>query len=188
MRLSKGFGAVVCAALLSSVPVLAGPRDPDPVRVRVVNTPTVKALPVAYKQPWHRALFIEVPAGSLSANASIAVPSGKRLVIEWVSGTTRVDAAELVRMTLASTASGEFASHEIAPSVYKRDFSSLSTPFAPDFIMAFSQSVKIYADPGTTVTIGAIRSENGEITPTGFGFSLSGYLVDCGGNPDCPIP
>lgn len=91
-------------------------------------------------------------------------------------------------MTVATFASEELVEHELAPSVYRRDFEGSDPPITPDFQVRFAQPVKLYADPGSTVIVTAIRSENLEVTPTGFAVSLSGYLVDCGSDPDCPIP
>jgi hypothetical protein len=187
--------ACVLAVLVVPPPVQSAP-DP-PVRdvrvinepgVHVVNEPTVNARSLPHKQPFQRSFAIEIPSGTLAASQAFSVPAGKRLVIEWVSGTTRVAATELVRMTLSTTASDEFGVHQIAPSVYKREFPGTEPPITPDFVVAFSQTTKLYADPGSSVGITVIRSEVREITPTVFGVSVSGYLVDCGGDPECPIP
>jgi hypothetical protein len=158
------------------------------VNVRVVNQPTVRARLAPTRHPFQRGLYLEVPSGSLSASAQIEVPAGQRLVLEWVSGSTRVDDWELARFTVTTTVGTDLAEHEIAPTVYRRSFEGSDPPLTPDFVIAYSQRVQIYADPGTQVTVRVLRSENHELTPTGFLLSLSGYLIDCGDDPGCAIP
>lgn len=154
------------------------------VPVRVVNPPA--AAPA--KHPFQRSFFIEVPSGSLSATASFIVPAGKRLVIEFVAGNTRLSDWELVRLTLRTTAGGESAGHELTPNTYRRGFEGSDPPVHPDLIIGFSQLVRVYADPGTSVQLTFLRTENREISPAGLAASLSGYLVDCGPDPACPVP
>lgn len=154
------------------VALAAGPRE-------------LRAAQKDVRHPFQRDVSVLVPAGSLSASSGFQVPAGQRLVIELVTGFTRVHVAELVRLTVATQAGSGVVVHHVAPSVYRRE---LPPGVAPDFMVTFSQPVRIYADPGTQVTVTAARSENAEITPTFFALSLSGYLVDCGPAPGCPIP
>lgn len=175
--LTFSMAGAVHAADVKDVRVVNAPDEPVPITGKVLLGPS--------KEVFQRDVSIEVPAGSLSHGTTFSVPSGKRLVMEFVSGSTRVDAAELVRVNVRTTAAGEVVSHTVAPSVYRRE---LPAGITPDFIVTFAQSLRLYADPGTTVTVTATRSENQEITPTFFALAVSGYLVDCGPSPGCPIP
>ncbi len=170
---------------------------PPPKEVIVVNTsaepvPVVGTLSGAVtaaiapsKEPFQQDVSVLVDAGALSNTASFLVPLGKRLVLEYASGNTRVDDKELVRVNVATTAGGSSVTHTLAPEVIHRDFEA---PTTDDFIVTYGQTIRIYADPGTQVSVTATRSENAEITPTFFQLALSGYLVSCGTAPGCPIP
>ena len=174
-------GALALILVLGGVSrALAQPAVP----VRVVNPPP--AAPA--KQPFQREFFIEVPSGAFSASATFTVPVGKRLVIEFVGGTTRLSDWELVRLTLRTTAGGETAGHELAPTTYRRGFEGSDPAVNPDLVIGFSQLVRIYADPGTNVHLTFLRTENREISPAGLAASVSGFLVDCGPDPACPVP
>lgn len=159
-----------------------------PSEVQVLSLPAVQALLLPSKQPFQRGFYIEVPAGGSTAGTEFEVPAGKRLVLEWVGGSTRVSGWENVRLVLSTTASGATVGHDVATNGYRRDFAGSSPPLNPDLQVRFGQVVKLYADPGTSVVVQALRSETLEITPTGFAVSVSGYLVDCGDDPACPIP
>jgi hypothetical protein len=177
--------------LVGTMSAIPGARAADVKDVRVVNAPD-EPVPVKGKvhiapsrQVFQKDVSVEVPAGTLTAATTFAVPAGKRLVLEFVSGSTRVDVSELVRVNVLTTAGGDFVSHTVAPSVYRRELAAVAHQ---DFIVSFSQSLRLYADPDSTVTVTATRSENEEITPTFFALAVSGYLVDCGAAAGCPIP
>src|SRR5262249_34831779 len=126
--------AVVLAALVGSA--LTASADPPSRDVRVINsaaepvpvTGVIVAAPAAARQPFQQDVSILVPSGTLSASTTFSVPVGKRLVIELVSGSTRVDAAELLRVNLSTTVGGTTVSHTVPPVVYRREFSSPITP------------------------------------------------------------
>jgi len=161
--------------------VLAAPAD-----VNVLTLPPVESRPA--KTPFQRELYIEVPSGTMSATQSFMVPAGRRLVIEFVAGNTRLSDWEYVRLTLRTIAGGESVGHELAPTTYRRAFEGSQPPYNPDLVIGFSQLVKVYADPGTSVNLTFLRTENREASPAGLTASVSGYLVDCGTDPACPAP
>ena len=168
-------GVAASSTSTRSPEVTVGNTLAQPVPVNVIS-------PV--RSPFQQNVSVSIPAGSLSGSVSFAVPAGFRLVVEYVSGSVRVSDKELVRVNIATSVSGTSVSHTIANNVYRRDFEA---PVGDDFIVSYGQSLKLYADPGSTVSVTATRSENGEITPTLFALSLSGYLVDCGPVPGCPV-
>lgn len=138
----------------------------------------------ATRMPFQRDVSIDVPAGSLTANANVNVPPGQRLVLEYISGSVRVAGEELVRVNVVTAVDGQTVQHTLANQTYQRDF---DPPIPADRILTWGQPLKLYADPGSTVTIVATRSENQEITPTRFDLGLSGYLLECGSGPGCPL-
>ncbi len=178
-----GVAASSTSSRAPEVTVVNTPAAPVPVTVISPNPlPVVVMSPV--RSPFQQNVSVSIPAGSLSNTVSFSVPSGFRLVIEYVSGSVRVSDKELVRVNVATSVSGTTVNHTIANNVYRRDFEA---PTGDDLIVTYAQSLKLYADPGSTVVVTATRSENGEITPTLFALSLSGYLVECGAGPGCPI-
>src|SRR5687768_2949088 len=170
-------GAALLLALVH-VPVREA-HAADPKDVRVINTEAdpvpvtglVATREVPSRQPFQRDVSIEVPAGASAHSRSFVVPAGKRLVIEFVSGSTRVHVAELVGLNVLTRVAGETVSHSIEPSVYRRE---LPPGVQPDFMVTFAQSLRLYADPGSTVTLIAARSENAEILAT---LNFKSYFV-----------
>jgi hypothetical protein len=159
-----------------------------PADVNVLSLPAVGSRPAPTRTPFQRGFFIQVPSGTMSASQSFQVPAGKRLVLEFVAGNTRLSDWEYVRLTLWTIAGGESVGHEIAPTTYRRAFEGSDPPVNPDLVIGFSQLVKIYADPGSSVSLSFLRTENREAGSAALTASLSGYLVDCGTDPGCPIP
>lgn len=133
---------------------------------------------------FQRDVSVEVASGDLSGSVSFDVPEDRRLVIEYVSGSTRVADEELVRVTVRTTEGDEGVTHTVPNHVYRRDFDS---PTTDDFIVTYGQTVRIHADPGTQVRVTATRSENAEVTPTFFELAMSGRWVECGPGPGCPL-
>lgn len=180
-RRPRGVPVQVVNDANAAVPVVST----APSEVHVLSLPAVQT---PSKVPFQRAFYIEVPAGTLFASTEFGVPAGKRLVLEWVGGSSRVSGWENVRLTVSTTAGGVDADHDVATNGYRREFEGSSPPLNADFMVRFGQMVKLYADPGSFVQIAASRSEILEVTPTGFAVSVSGYLVDCGDDPACPLP
>ena len=108
------------------------------------------------------------PGGGSIAEESIIVPAGKRLVIETVS----------TRGFLAVGDKADFMMDVFTAGVPVR------YSFEPTFIGTFftldrwvgSESVRIYADPGSSVR--AIFQKNSITVVGGGNFSISGHLVD----------
>src|SRR5688572_2489179 len=111
MMRTPAAGAALLLALVH-VPVQEA-HAADAKDVRVINTEAdpvpvtglVATQEVPFRQPFQRNVSIEVPAGAAAASRSFVVPAGKRLVIEFVSGSTRIHVAELVRVNVVTSAS-----------------------------------------------------------------------------------
>ena len=149
--------------------------------VGIIGTPTVQianlAVPVRDVDnpaihPFQKELDPLVPAGSFTASDSLTVPLGKRLVIEFASATISTTAGTKLWVRIQTTANGSINFHSLLP--------ELQGPFSADgsdFLLA-AQPMKIYADPGTQVTV--IASVLGGVanTNTGAGVVMSGHFVD----------
>lgn len=160
----------------------------SPVDVNVLSLASLQTRPTATRMPFQREFSIQVPTGSMSASETFMVPAGKRLVLEFVAGNTRLSDWEFVRLILRTIASGESAGHELAPTTYRRGFEGSNPPLHPDLNIGFSQLVRIYADPGSSVSLTFLRTEIREAGTAVLATSVSGYLVDCEPEPGCPIP
>jgi hypothetical protein len=103
----------------------------------------------------------------LGQSVSFAVPAGKRLVIEYVSGNAFVDIGDAVVFSVSTTVNGVLAHHKL-----------VLTPVGPSggFAKGYtaSQSLILYADSETDVTIYVGNTLGGRAT---MHASISGYLV-----------
>ena len=92
------------------------------------------------------------------------VPAGKELVIEYVSASGSVPAGESMTYSVATGSVQHFI-----PAVQQVPDSYLT-------IFVAGQQTRLYADPGTTVTLGVIRTGGGGTASATI--SISGTLVD----------
>ncbi len=163
-RLLAGFGT---AALVAGVGLFASSRPAHtaggPIAVNVANlplptTPTDLAAPT---QPFQMDLQPSTDMASYISQ-SFTVPAHKRLVIEFVSSeVSEYPAGDGAYTYLKTTAGGQDVFYYFANT---RESSARKT-----------QLVRIYADPGTTVRVGAnTYGGNGVGTDT----EISGYYVD----------
>ena len=163
-RLFAGIGTLTLLAgigLLASRPAqTAG----GPIAVTVANTPlATKATDMTAPTQPFQYLFQTADTGPRTSQ-SIVVPAHKRLVIEYVSSSLNEFPVGVGGTAyLETTAGGQDVTYYITDSV-------------EDFIKK-NQSLRIYADPGTTVIVGAY-SNNFASGPIGTDTELSGYYVD----------
>jgi hypothetical protein len=99
------------------------------------------------------------------------VPAGKRLVIEYVSVTASVPSGQTGFFFIDSRAGGVLAVHSI-PATQK----FADTAFAGTDLIVTGQSLRLYADPGTTPTISFRRSSSSG--GASFQAFWSGYYVN----------
>ncbi|MGB8910102.1 MAG: hypothetical protein WCC84_15260 [Candidatus Cybelea sp.] len=116
------------------------------------------------------AVQIDLPNGTEGQNGFVAVPSGKRLVIEYVSGEAFLPTGQTCLFSVITTIGGA----SVGTSHYLVSY-AMGNFGAPDCFVA-GQVVRLFADPGTTVMLRADRD-----AASGAGIarmSLSGQLVD----------
>jgi len=139
--------------------------------VQVVNdvTSPIPVYDVVDKQPFQYSIMnVDFDPTQLGQSVSFTVPAGKLLVIEYVSGNAFVDIGEAVVFSVSTTVNGVFANHQL-----------VLTPVGPSggFAKGYtaSQSLILYADPETDVTIYVGNTLGGRAT---MHTSISGYLID----------
>ena len=166
-RLMAGFGTL---ALLAGIGLFASrpahtAGGPVPVAITnsplaVVNSPVDVAAPT---QPFQQ-LFQAASDTDTSVSQSITVPLHKRLVIEYISASLNQYPPGIGGFVYLETVAGG------------RDVTYYLTDGIQDFNKR-NQTLRIYADPGTTVTIGALSSDF--TTPSiGTDTEVSGYYVN----------
>lgn len=135
-------------------------NDADhPVPVVDVGTPAPAA------EPFQHNVSSSVP-GSLS----LPVPEGKRLVIEFYSGTASTELpCTMAAMGIETELSGGDLQHRL-----------VAVPVPEDQVTEFhfytiSQQVRLYAAPGTFVQFRAFTNPG---CPAAFAGVVSGYLID----------
>lgn len=189
MKIAMRMACLLVAIGFSTGGLAAGP--PAGLGVRVLNTPlpvtgTVNVGPVNItgtvpirdienpaRQPYQNDEILSTPAGLLGDNATFTVPSDKRLVIEFVSFSANWPAGQYTTrffIGVCNAAGGTCpTSYYVAPSAPVAEFGG-------EVFSVGSSPVRLYADPGTEVTVGVRRNAT-----TGEGLasvSVSGYLVD----------
>jgi len=128
--------------------------QPAPQLVRDIDNPA--------RQPFQRQLGFEVT--EFGGFSSFTVPAGKRLVIEYVSASGVVPSGDSMQYLVVTGEVQNFipvAQQASAPGVV--------------FCVAGLQT-RLYAEPGTSVTLGALRT--GSTGTSSANISISGYLVD----------
>jgi hypothetical protein len=133
------------------------------------NNPVfIKDVDLAARQPFQWDKTVDFDPSQLGGSASFTVPAGKRLVIEFVSGDIFVTKGKIVTFGVNTTVNGTATAHHL-----------LLTPQGGSggYIESYlaSQSLRLYADSNTTVTLGVNSTEGGDTK--GF-FTVSGYLVN----------
>ena len=162
-RLLAGVGLLALLGgigLMSSRPARTA-GGPIPVTVSNLPLPTLPTDVAAPRQPVGTQVLVTV-TGGFGSDTVYTVPAGKRLVIETISATTE----------FPNTAPNSYS-----VLVVINNFAAFSAfPLLPSGSFASgSQSVHLYADPGTTV-LGRVFGKS--TASDQIGVSLSGYLVD----------
>jgi hypothetical protein len=115
-----------------------------------------------------------------SCSTSFTVPSGSAMVIETVSINVGDQPGEKSTALINFSTDGA-TGHLYIPLTY------IFTSSGVDYYSA-TLPVRVYADPGTTVTlVGALDGSTAGGTES-FQFTTSGYLVSCGSGAGCPLP
>ena len=177
--MTLGFG--ILTVVLSSVtsgPV--GAQDPGPpggLHVKVVNTPTAPALvrdvDNPARQPFQPNVGITIGDGAPAGGALLDVPSGKQLVIEYVSASVQLPTGQKVRELRVATLQGSTVLSHFLGATFQATVGGSTTVD----IFILSQVTRLYSNPGTSsVEFSVIRNNS---SGTGFySLSISGYLVN----------
>lgn len=126
-----------------------------------------------------QARVIQQPIGSTNPSG-ITVPSGKRLVIEYVSAEVLAadpDCVTAPRIALRTTVGGNAVVHYF----YTENSGPVSALGGSARAYGLSQLTKVYADPDTQVTIDIRTSAEpvcSYLNPGADGLHISGYLVN----------
>jgi hypothetical protein len=161
-------GGLTLLTLLIGVGLFASSRPahtaggPIPVNIANVPLPTTPTTLAAPTQPFQHA-FEMLTLSAASVSESITVPLHKRLVIEYISANLNVVPNSGGTIYLQTTAGGESVYYFLTDTIYDSN--------------KRNQSVRIYADPGTTVTVEAVTGDS-KIAFLGANTEVSGYYVD----------
>jgi hypothetical protein len=157
--------AFAAAAPAASGDVTVVNPDSKPVPVRDVENPA--------RQPFQQELFLSTPDGLLGANDQFTVPSGKRLVIEFVSFSMTWPAGQVTTRAFINVCN---ASGNSCPASFYLPASFQATEFGGSEFFVASSPTRLYADPGTVVSAAVRRNVT---AGTGLAtVAVSGYLVD----------
>jgi hypothetical protein len=173
---------LMLACLMLSSSAHAGPSA-QTSNVNVVNTPSVNvvntpAAPVFVrdvdnpaKQPFETTGLLAFSDGQYDIELTVTtVPAGKRLIIEYVSlYATLFTGQSLVFATLHSTGNNGNAYHRLP-------ITGPTNDGGYDEFMV-SQAIRMYADPGTPVTLRVRRSTSSGYSLDGD-YAISGYFID----------
>jgi hypothetical protein len=107
--------------------------------------------------------------GSNTATATITVPNNKRLVIEYVAAIHSLQAGQtLLDVAVETTVGGNTVEYPF--------FGTFTAGDSINSIFVTQQMTRLYADPGTTVSVSSARSA--QLKTGSCSVSLSGYLID----------
>jgi hypothetical protein len=176
----SALGGIFLAALMLAALMPRAARGVAAALVQIVNT---DANPVATEDHARQAVVLSAFSESVSVGGEIpftsvngspfSVPTGKRLVIEQISGALDLKSGSSVT---GAALSGSFGS----TSFYDTFLTTPTLTFfgGGDLLSEykFSQSVRLYTDTTPSINFGIVSSSLGTVIAT-----ASGYLVDCTG-------
>jgi len=150
-------------SIANSPTVQVGNTSASPVAVRDVDNPA--------RHPFQFYATFSKTGGNLIVDNQIAVPAGKRLVIETITLQAFVPAGQKLLAQLHMVGGGTFVQHNI-----------MLTPqggFNFDLLdyFAATETVRMYADQGSAVPLHVTRSSN-DANFWGGSYTVAGYLVD----------
>ena len=135
--------------------------------VGITGTPNIRDLDEPARQPYQRTGGLDFAAGQDITTTEFTVPANKRLVIEYVSAQIIV-AEPIFWFSVKTTAGSAQGTHFFAP---------MALPNVAGLHIV-SQQTRLYANPGSTVTIEARRYNDLDLDARSGRTGFSGYLVD----------
>ena len=179
-------GGIMLALAVAPMATYAQSKVEEPKNVNVVNTPSVNVantpnVSVTNTPKVRNANDLNIfqeSRGTFTNDDlevfSYLVPLGKRLVIEFASVNATIGRGEKLRALIRGGNGVTDADHAIVM--------SFQVPVAGKDIFVGAQQMRMYAEPGTTVTILVNRrdaADTGIVSANAFiQTSISGYLVD----------
>ena len=140
-----------------------------------ITNPQTQPVPTSDAQNQPFAILVNpfLADGSIRGSASFTVPNGQRLIIAFIGGHACLPLGQKAIFDVdvqVGTAPVDYA----LPAIAEGTFNGFGGGPCDNF--AVGQQVRIYADPGTTVTLAVVRSDStGSALP---GLAVSGHLVN----------
>ena len=141
--------------------------------VREQGTVTVRVADAPGEQPFaggHSEAVVTIADGSFFGSDAFTVPSGKRLVIQSVSGFTALPLGQVPQLIALRTSSGGVAGRHDLNAEKRATYSGLDW-------WVFSQQVSMYADGGSIVSFVVNRFPDNS-GPGEFTWWVTGYLIN----------
>jgi hypothetical protein len=163
---------LIIAAVIVAIGSVLGGVLSEPV-VAQVRAALIKDVDSPARQPFAVGTTITDFAGGSNSlsDTVLTVPAGKRAVVEHVSCINYIDTANnWIRFEMRYTSAGAASKHQFVHTYVGPSFSSGID------IWSFSQPVRAYADPSTTITIAALRRSGSGAG--GIECYVSGHYVD----------
>jgi hypothetical protein len=169
-------GAVALTVLATAAGVVRvsaqSPGTKQVADVRDVENPA--------RRPFQATAGCTIDPGNIFCLNTFVVPANKLLVVETVSGFVTVPPGQTAHHGLNT-------SHEPSNTVSFFMPATFVQNDGTNLRFAVTQSMRAYAFPGTHVV--GIGSRSAPFTGSGSAITtISGYLVDCGPGPGCPLP
>jgi hypothetical protein len=197
--LALGFGALAVVLTLVTNRRASAQGPPNGLNVNVVNTPLevtgnislsgnsvatpllIRDVDNLARRPFDDSNFSTCTGQT--CNVTFAVPPGKLLVIETVTANLQLPPGQRATVGVFASASGGLNSD--LPVEFQGTFTSGQLVVPGDDYSA-AAPLRFYANPGTTVRVGALR--NGSTGSFVLGAAIVGYLVDCPAGSNCLLP
>jgi hypothetical protein len=173
-RLAAGL-ALAAVFVLASAPRARAQGGPAAKDVVVTNTPAnpvpVRNVDEGSRQPFQRPFSVNLAPTESFGEATFTVPAGKRIVVEYASLRASLPPGQTVFVNIVTTTAGQSAFHPV--------LISDQGMYGVLHLVGASHQTRIYADPGTTITVQFGRDPSaGAPGGANFFMTLSGYRVD----------
>lgn len=162
-----GFAATAPAKSTKNV-VVVNPSD-RPVPTRATGVTAVRNVNAPALQPFQARLTLDVAPGTEGTNGFVAVPAGKRLVIEYASAYGDTPAGQTLTFSIGTKLPGDtgFVAHDL-PATQQSAVGNTGEIFVA------GSMVRLYADSPQLL----LRAERNAATGTAHAsLSISDYLV-----------
>ena len=176
----KKLAIIVCLSIALTGLIISSSiaKDDAPIVVQVNNDSTnpvpvtgllqVQSIDKPAFEPFQYHFHIAFNTTQGSNGFSFPIPSGKRLVIEFVSATIGLNIGSIVDSAVKTTVNGITANHHM-------EFIQNAAAWGYPQSYTISKSMRVYADPDTTVMMYVVDNLTGAGEMTA---AISGYFVD----------